>query len=348
MYLILCFIIVITYNRKKEQKISISYIILVSILFVIYNAFCTHLSTRIGGDRSNYLYEFLGYRSTSIGLTYIFNLVKIFTNDIRYVYYLTTFICSYITFYCLFRDKNSNVYSLTFLLCTDFIFFTFVALKQCYVCAIMCLIYYIIFNYNKRHKYLIVSLLVYIACLFHSTGFILILIVIIFYLYKNKKINPVYIIMLFAIFLLFFSNIIALLSRILYIYMPSLSDKIYEYFYSPGVYTDSKLIFLKGLPFYIVSILGIVKYKKYRKIDNYDKLLILCSIGSIAYFISIISYWMYRITAIFYLPLSLLFGIIINNEKKGKNKLVYFLLCVLLNLIILIRWLYIVCMSGGF
>ena len=348
LYIVLCLITVLIYSKSGKNKVSTKKIILISLLFALYNMICTNFSTRTVGDRANYLYEFLGYRSTSTGLTYIFKFVKLFSSNINVAFYLITFICCFITFYCFFNNKYANKYSLIFLLITDYIFFTFIALKQCFVCAIASLIFYLIFNKGTKYKYVISAILVYIACLFHSTGFLLIPIVLTFFLYRRKKFKPTLLIIILLIIMLSFNGLLSFIVNNFSNYMPTLTGKIIEYFYTDGIYTESKLAFLKGLPFYFISIIGVFNYKKYSIIKNYDKLLVLSFIGSFAYFITFISYWMYRITAIFYLPISLLFGYVYINEKKAKNRLLYFIICILLELIILVRWLYMEFMSGGF
>ncbi len=348
LYILICVVTVVIYTQDEKKNKSIKNVIIVSLLFTLYNVICTNLSTRIDGDRANYFYEFMGYRETSAGLTFIFNFVKLFSNNMNIVYYLITFICSFITFYCLFNEKYANIYALVFLLITDFVFFTFFALKQCVTCAIASLIFYLIFNKKGNVKYIFVAILVYIACLFHSTGLLIIPVALIFFFYRNKKINPFLLIIIFSIIMLSFDGILTFLTQNFGNIMPTLTEKINEYFYSDGTYIESQIAFLKGIPFYVVLWMGIINYKKYEKEKNYDKLLILAFIGAFAYFITFISYWMYRITALFYLPIAVLFGIVFENEENIKNKNLYFILCILLETVILLRWLYLEFATGGF
>lgn len=345
-YILICALTIAIY--KKGQKVTVKKIIFISILFTIYNMICTSFSTRTVGDRANYLYEFLGYRTTSTGLTWIFNFVKMFSGNINTVFYISTFICCFLTFYSFFNDSHANKPALIFLLSTDFIFFTFVALKQCYVCAIASLIFYILFNKDGKFKYVIIVILMYIACQFHSTGLLLLPIIIVFILYKNKKINAKLILLVFSIMLVLLDNVLSFVVSNLAEYMPTMANKINEYFYSTGIYTKSATAFLKGAPFYFILIIAIMNYRKYKSIENYDKLLVLTFIGAFAYFITFISYWMYRITALFYLPISLLFGIIYEQETKSKNKFLYIIICILLELFILMRWLFLEFTTGGF
>lgn len=336
-------------NKKNGKKISLTKIIIISVLFTLYNVLCTYFSIRTVGDRANYAYEFMGYRATSVGLSFVFNIIKIFTMDVRILYYAITFFCCFITFFCCFRDKDTNKYALYFLLATDFVFFTFVALKQCFVCAFATLIYYIINNSKSRFKYVICALLIYISCLFHSTGFILIPIVILLFIYDKKRINLPILFFSVMLLLVFFNPLLSLLSSFLGRYVPALSGKINDYFYTTGLYTESKLVFVKGLPFYLISIIATVKRKIFSKdIKNYDKLVFMSYVGSISYFISIVSYWMYRITNLFYFPISVLFGIIMKNENNPKNKLLYFVIIFGSEFLILLRWLFLEFMQGGF
>lgn len=348
LYILICIITITIYLRSKDKKVSTSKIIIISLLFALYNFICTSLSGPVHGDRYHYLYEFMGYRKTSVGLTYMFDFAKLFSSNINFLYCLTTFICSFVTLYSFFNDKYANKYSLMFLLSTDFIFFSFYALKQCYVCAIASFIFYLINNSSCKWKYMISVILIYIACLFHSTGFILIPFFIILLMYKRKKINPLLIITVLSLFLLFSNAFLAIFLKYFSEFFPTVANKINEYFYSEGVYTESLFSFIKGFPFYAATIFGLFKYKRYSNYKDYDKILILSFCGAFAYFISFMSYWMYRITALVYLPMSLLVGIIIINDKNEKNRLLYFLCCIIIEVLILFRWLFMIFSTGGF
>ena len=82
------------------------------------------------------------------------------------------------------------------------------------------------------------------------------------------------------------------------------------------------LAFIKGFPFYYVSIMGFFKRSGLRQtIKNYDQYLILSVIGSIIYLSCIHSYWLFRATTYFYYPIGIYFGLIVKNLNSVRVKI---------------------------
>lgn len=350
LYFICCFFVYIIYVNNKSKNFPFKKVVVISLIFMLYNLIITNIQGGDGVflnlDRSNYAFEFLGYRETSVGLMTFFKLMKIFTSNFYIVLYIITFICCLINFYCLLNDKNVNKYSLIFFLLTDFVFFTFFSLKQCFTCSFATLMFYIINNKKYTFENVICIICLYFAISFHSTGYILLPLIIVFCFFNKKSLNIYLIIIIFFISLLFFDEILIMLSTIFSNII--ISEKIKLYFFT-SEFNSRFIIFIKGLPYYVTFLVALINQKKYSlKIQNYNNLLIMCFIGSFSYFISFKSYWMYRFTALFYVPISIIFGIIFNEECNKKKKVLYFILVLLSNFTILVRWLYLMFIQGGF
>ena len=350
--LIILSLLIIPSKKNNSKILSNISILTITIMCCLLNYYCTITSIQMGSDRYNYYLSFLGIKGTSIGLQYVFNFTKIFTKNINAVFYFTTFITIYITLYAFNKIKQANKYTLLFLLLTDYVFFSFTGLKQIYTCAIACLIYSIYFNSTIKHKHLINCVLIFIACMFHTTGFILIPIYALFIICERKNINIYKYLFLITILIIGFEKEMLFIAKIFGSILPSLSNKILDYFGESSLHIDdgnSFLSFIKGFPFYLTTLIGITKYKEIKtKEENYDKLLFLSIIGSVLYLCSVFSYWFHRFTILFYLPIGTLFAVVLKH-LKGKNKLLFCLAIYGSEAIILIRWLYLIYANyGGF
>ena len=339
-YLFIIFIVFALSYNKKEKIIKLNYkkILLFSLMFTILSFIVIKFSTTLHGDRYNYYIEFLGYRSTSSGLTFIFDLIKRINGNFFVLGYFITFTCTFILFLSLKINIIKSKETILFVLFTDIIFFTFSVYKQCYTNMFSALFFAVLFNKKIKYKNIICIALIALCCAFHSTGYILIPIYILMVLYQNKKMKIAPSILIVLIFIVFQQNILQMLSNTFINIIPQISNKIQEYFYTEAFQVSSTLVFVKGIPFYLVTIIGLFKYKKLNKIENYEKYLLLSIIGSTSYLFSIFSYWMYRFTLLFYLPTAMLFSVIIDNETNGKNRWLFKYSIYGFELLILIRW----------
>lgn len=338
---------------KKNKIVKFVFLIIFSTLFTLINVYCTSNSVQMGGDRYNYLLAFFGSKTTSVGLAYLFSLIRVFSNNINTVFYFTTFMTCFFMFWSFLKCKDTDGHTLLFLLLTNIIFFSFTGLKQIYTCILLFIVYCIYFNSTMRHKHFLNIILIVVSCLFHTTGYIMIPIYIILILYEKKEFKINKYLWIMVLFLIFFEPTLLFIAKSLGNVVPTLSNKILDYFGESSLHVDdgnSVLSFIKGFPFYIVSFVGLLKAKKLSlEVKDYDKYLFLSIIGSVLYFCSFFSYWFHRFTVLFYFPIGILFSILLKNINKGKDKLLFALLIYGSELIILIRWLYLIFANyGGF
>ena len=143
MTFVLISIMVIPKLKHKDKLTKFIVIVLFSLLFTFINIFCTKKSINMGSDRYNYMLSFLGIKSTSVGLSYIFLFIKLFSNNINTVFYFTTFLACFAIFWSFYKNNDADKNTLLFILLTDIIFFSFTGLKQIYFLANIYYIFYL-------------------------------------------------------------------------------------------------------------------------------------------------------------------------------------------------------------
>lgn len=165
----------LTGQSDSARKMPYSLIFSIAALFALYNAYCTGGKLPTGGDRLNYYLDFSGFRKNeSVALQLIFNVVKYCGGDIFTVYYFTTFVCVFLTFVAYRKMPRADYCAVALLLLTDFVFFTFTALKQCYACACAAMFFAYAIDENTPKNVVLSITYLTAACLFHTSGFILI------------------------------------------------------------------------------------------------------------------------------------------------------------------------------
>lgn len=335
-YIIILFIIYFQMKARKNvanlsSKVPITYIIIVSLCCTILNIYVSFGKSITGGDRGNYLQDFNGRQTGYLGFDAYLDLARFFTDDFYKVLYATTFICCVLMLISCFISLDSVSASSTamVLFCTPFLLNTFINLKQCYACAFASLMFAIL-SYPqsiKRDLSCIACLL--LACSFHTTGYLLIPIYLI--LRYSKKINFKVALALIIIVVAFLQPFSLFLSKQLSGILPTLSYKLNEYFMEESQHESdgSSIVFLKGIPYYIATIIGFCNRKNGKVNDEkYDVYLLILSIGTFSYMCSIVSYWLVRLIAILYFPISIAIYKVITAEKNPKGKLIEYIVIV--------------------
>lgn len=304
-----------------KRKFPIIAIMVFSLLLAMINLYSTNVATIVGGDRTNYIYDYIYGRNTTIGLDFLFKLAKSISLDINSFFYLTTFICCFFTFlaYRLSDESSSNV--VLFLLSTNFVFFTFTGLKQCYACALASIFFALILKKKSLKRDVICLITIVLACLFHAAGFILVPIYLLFWISQSSfKYRRVFTLLIFLC-AVFFEPITLSVAKVTSSFLPYFSAKIIEYF-GEGASSDSSsnIVFLRGFPFYILYAYCWMNKKYFSlKIKNYDLLMILTLLASIFFLLTIKSYWVYRLTSMFYFPMGVLYDDVITYSSYNNR-----------------------------
>ena len=337
-------------NIKTENKISYLAIIFISFLFTILNVVSTRLSSVYGSDRSNYAYEFTGARSVnSIGLEFIFKVVKSFHGNIETVFYLTTFICMFLTLVAYKKSLKADYKVFMLLLTSESVIYTFTALKQCYACAFACLFFIFAIEDRTKKGAILSFICAGLAFIFHTSGAILFPIMIILRIKKLSAKKRMLLIALSITSIVFLQPILIVFNKVIGPIFPILSYKIELYMVqgndNEGV---SAIAFIKYLPVYYIALLGIVKRKYYSiLIENYNRYLIVAIIGAGLVAYSVVSYWFSRFTGIFYLPIFIFYNLINSKSKIKSNGLINNIIVYGAGSVVLIRKILLIFINYG-
>lgn len=313
--------------QQKANKLRISSIFIISSLYTILNWFATKIfsNNTLGSDRLNYSIEFSGVRSVqSPGLQFIFDIVKKCGGDIYSVFYITTFLTVFLTLIAYRRSKLASPKLITLLLVSEYIFFTFTGLKQSYSAAFSFL-FFVNAIENKTKKGTMLCLFdIMLAILFHSSGYILIPLLVILRIDRDNKKRFYFLTFISILCLVFLPNIMQFVSARLGSFLPILSFKIDNYFGNSSGGLDSQWsAIIKYFPFIYISIWGMLNRKKFMyEIEEYDLLLLVSFIGSLIVLYSLYSYWFQRFRYSFYFPVFLLYDLIDRNEELKGNRII--------------------------
>lgn len=328
-----------TKSALAKGKISFFEIILYSALFSLFNFCLTNISLQNGkwtGDRGNYLYSFIVDRSNSVGLDILYGIAHFYSFDFYDVLYTTTFICCVLFFVAYKKMEHTSALALLFFLSTDVVFLTFAQLKQCYAIGFSFLFF--AFMLQERKNDVICLILAILSACFHTTGFILILLYFIVRKIDSNGKNFKYVLMSTILVLLFMKPVLQGIADLFSGIIPSLSSRILKYFFveSSSSTDGSWLTFVKGCPYYVVTFFSLVRRKELSKeYANYDKFVFLSMIGSFLYLLSIVSYWMFRFTSLFYMPIAVLFGMIASKERDPVTR--FILITIVIGTLIIVR-----------
>lgn len=354
-----CAISIVTYllakndfnkTSKKRPKITILTIVIISILFTILNVLTTSLSDGYGDDRTNYLLNFTNQRATpSIGLQFIIDFVKKISADFDSLLYITTFITTAIAIYAYRKSNESTPKALIYLLSTQFIFASFVNLKQCYANVLGALGIVLLLDKEKNNT-IICLILITIATIFHPSAYILYIVAIMIKTRKTKN-RLIFLTVLLLFTLIAFRPALSLMSAATRPIAPSLSQKIIQYTTEMDkneIGDNGLAIIIKGIPFYLLLYVASAKRKELSNtFSNYDNYLLLIILLSSTYITSIYNGWFARLAYYLYLPASIYCAKISSVLRpKSKYKLVL-KISLLLNLVLLIRYIILIYLNYG-
>lgn len=314
-----------------KAKLSNAKILIYSLMFTVFNCYITSFKAidLSSADRFNYLQDFHGRKTGYWGFDLYLETIHKFTDNFNVVLYLTTFICCILMFWAYQKSSDSSHTSLLLLLSTRFIFDTFVNLKQCFACVFASIMFAVAMDKGKKTvtNHIIAVVCIVLACLFHSSGYVLIPLYLVFIKKRNIDFRLATIIVLFIILFLKPMSLIA--ADAIHGYAPVLSDKIYEYFSDDSVHDveRSGIVVIKGLRYYIPFILGLLKRKEIKNTnDRYDEYLLLLLLGCASYAATLVSYWMMRMIQILYFPICIAIYQTLDNEKKPKNRMMQYII----------------------
>lgn len=333
-------------------KMPIVSALVIAGLFTLFNVYATMHSVSMGADRRNYALNFSGYRPTpSIGLRYVMDFVHWIGGDLQTLFYITTFVCVFITLMAYRLSKKASPYVFYLLCVTQYFLSTLVHLKQCYASALAVLFFVLMLEYNSKKSRLAAIVCVAFACLFHPTGYLLIPMYIIFAAEKSKRNVALYALLLLIIGL-FLDRFMLWSAMLLKPAVPSLASKLLQYYGNIRDVTQEGMSysFLKGVPYYIIVLIGLFKRRDSReKIEHYDDYLIIVGTGAFLYMVSVYNSWFGRFIY-FFCFVTFTFFLQLLKTMESKEDIVLLNTAVQISLIFFTyRFLYLVYEQfGGF
>ena len=339
--------------NKSFYNISIPLCVFFAFGCTLINVLVTENSVVMGGDRTNYYVDYLTLSSVTFGLEVIFRAASSIGLSYEAVLYITTFICVLITMLALRNYRGATARCVAYLLSSNFVFSTFVNLKQCYACALSAMFFSISSHDGSRYRSLLMIILAILATLFHPTGYILIIFLLFDYLHKSKEASwglqksPIVLAILAAIL---FRPVGLWLSTVLNGVLPAFSSKLYQYLSSEssfGVSLSPDLL-IKEIPSFSVLFLYPLSLRSGKR-DNGDAITTLSvALGATFSVLSVVSYWMSRVTSLFYMPMGYVYG---RSAEVVDKHAVFFvdLAAVALQLFFTLRSVYLVfALYGGY
>ncbi|MBQ3461190.1 MAG: EpsG family protein [Solobacterium sp.] len=309
-----------------KKKLSIVAVICIAGLFTLYNVFVTSTSVVMGSDRLNYVANFNGLRtSPSISLMFLMHIIHRVNGSIETLFYFTTFFCVFLTLIAYRRSKDATPLSFVLLCVTQYFLITLTAIKQSYTSAFAVLFFVLILEYKSKKASFLAIACIILACLFHTTGYVLIPLYIMVKSPKNRYNLFIYGIVLLILVFAFEPAMLAL-ARIVTPIIPRLGGQLTAYFSdTSGNASDGIAIsFIKGLPYYFITIYAVFKRNTLKdRINNYDNYLLVIATGSFLYFVSIYSGWLSRFVHLFSFVSFVFFGLLMKEVRIPSNRTIY-------------------------
>lgn len=327
-------------SNTYKNKISNTSIVIVALIWVVFNIYITALHPVISGDWINYQLNFSGQRqSPSFGLDLLIKAVRGMGGNLYTLSRISTFICMTITMVAYRYSKDASPNTFFFLFLTEYAYLSISLLKQTFTNAFASLFFVIAINYKTKRSRIICIIIIALACLFHPSGLILVPMFVILQFPRTKRSISFYLLFIF-IFAFFLRSIMFAVGRILIPVIPAIGLKILQYFNETSN-TDINYVFLKSLPELCIVLLGLYKRKTLRDfVENYDDYLIVASTGEFLYLMSIYNVWLYRMIYLFHFAIFVFFGVLLKNLSLESNrKIIFWIIAISLG-IIMYRFLY--------
>ena len=332
-------------GRIDKSKMPIWAILLIASFCAFYNYYITTTGSSYGSDRENYLQSFEFGRFESIGLMFVMNFLHQYDASFNSLLYISTFISVAFVMLAYRYSRDANPHTVLLFFMSPYVFQTFTALKQCYTTAFATLLIMLLMQKKSLVKEVICIILIIVSCLFHSAGYLLIIIYALIRL--DYKITNIPKALFYAcVIVIFFKPLMLQIADLAFGFLPYLANKIYEYFGEKGMEAErGVIVVLKGLPYFYITFIAI-KYRKKLRIcvKDYDKYMLISLIGSIFYLATVYNVWMRRATDLLTFTIIVFWTQILNSVPNAKEKRV---IEISLMLLFTYRWLIMIYLNFG-
>lgn len=293
------------YKKDKTKKFGGIALVIFSLLFGFYGVICGPPG-EYTGDRHNYAvrFETPGYeeltKENSLGLFVVESAIQTFTRNSSALFFVVSVIYFCINIYCYKKIEDATPFYLLLYFLSTIGLFGFFALKQALSLAFINLA---LTKYFQNRK-ILAALFLVVSILCHEAAWIVIPCFILAKLCKGSKIRQTLIYISMIMIAIFFPQISKLFVNA-FSFIPGMSNQIDSYIDGSGSILVDLNVFtiVKGLPYYLITVAGIMFRKNFKdKINNYDFLLVLSVFCSIFSILSMYMYWMFRFAMYCYAP----------------------------------------------
>lgn len=319
------------FNIRKKRSLHLFFIIVFCFLEGIYAIICGPQGVYIA-DRAFYAKRFsldIFTPASSVGLYYIQSFLRELTDNPDVLFFVVGALYLLVT--CIVYNKAQTDATVWILIgASQYLLFGCYQLKQALASAFVAMS--IIF-FQRDNKIFCFFCLV-IAILFHEVAWVMVPIYFILYNEKSKIIKFVgYSALILSILgFNYMSNYaISIATGII----PGMSSQLALYVDSAQelIVDNNFMTICKGLPFYLITIEGIVYRRELKNIiPKYDACLFLSCFVSTMYFLSAFMYWMWRFGELVYLPVFIFASQLYQKSNNKNAKIVFYLIIVLLAL----------------
>ena len=313
----------ILYTKDTNSRsIILGSFLIICLLEGIYSFICGPYHVYLA-DRRVFANRFVGgyyTKAASIGLYYLQDFLRLFTNNPDVLFFVVAFIFMAATLLAYNTSKDSRPMALLYMCMSQYMLYGCYQLKQALAAAFAGLAI-VLFLDNKKALSIIASVL---AIMFHETAFVLVPLFIVIYGSKSKIIK--YSSYAFLIlFVFFFSRFSMVGIRIFTNLIPDMANQVSIYLDETGGLETggSILTAIKGLPIYYITYIGFSNRDRLRnRIINIDKYLLICVFASVATLSTTFMSWMWRFSELVYFPV-FIFAALMRDELETKRKREY-------------------------
>lgn len=304
-----------------ERRIPWLNITMIGLILGLYSKFLGVSGGLV--DRITYIYNF-HYRypayyssfeallkaKTEPGIVVVSMLIAKFTDNALWLFFIITFITTMINLYVISRLSKDYAVVVLLMFFSLFFFDGIYLIKQVTAVAFANLAFYSLVR-ERKGRYFIYSL---IACLFHSTAVIMLPMYLIFRKSGSKKAY----VTAFAVFVALFVYLGPLI-KVLFPNIPFVSQYLTMESYGYTLGGGSTASFIKGIPFYIITILSIVNREALKKELKHADLYIMSSaFYSMFWMLTFNMYWFYRVGWYLMFPVLIMIPALFRCIKENK------------------------------
>ena len=291
-------------DLHRRRNLSLGIIVVLSTLEGLYSVICGPKDVFLA-DREYYAIRFEreSFRqANSLGVYYIQHLLNHYTHNPYVFFYVSGLLFLLVTLLAYRYSMDVTLLFFGLLCCSQYLMYGCYQIKQAIAIAISGLAIVLLLRY---HSLAIPGLLIAIAICFHEIAWIMIPLCIAIRYSDRLSVKLICYITLAATILWFpeiSRRVITLINR----YIPSVSLQVTQYVDETGAvstHSGRLLSVLKGIPFYYVALIGLVKSEDLKnKINNYDAYMMISMIISATSVLNLWNYWLWRFGELLYIP----------------------------------------------